>query len=161
MSFGIVGYYPVFRALQYRVRQDIKLRIKRRVPEGQLHEIAPLSEGELEWVRPGKEFRYKDNMYDVVRTGLKHGRTVYYCINDKEEKALFTTLDELVKDQVNEKNSSHSKASKSFHKIFFNLFFSSPIYGSFYLSVKEINFVFSEAYSDPYLQRKSPPPECC
>jgi hypothetical protein len=40
------------------------------------------------WFDSGKEFRYKGEMYDVVKTIIKDKSTYYYCINDKKENEL-------------------------------------------------------------------------
>lgn len=161
MSLGIAGYYPVFRLFQYRIRQEVKIRIKRRVPENQLYEISPEKESDLEWIRPGIEFRYHHNMYDVVRKEIRDGKDVYFCINDKQEQTLFSSLDEIVKSQMNEKSNPYSKSVKSFAKIFFNLFLVDSFKNTFFLTALEINTLFSVYIPEPVTTKFYPPPKYC
>ena len=59
----------------------------------QLHITAAL-ENEINWVEPDREFRYKGEMYDVVRTQpLDDGSTIYHCIADKEETHLYSQIE--------------------------------------------------------------------
>ena len=43
---------------------------------------------EIYWEEKGKEFMFKGEMYDVVKTKTVNGKVMLYCINDKKEKAL-------------------------------------------------------------------------
>ena len=84
------GYYLFFRAMQYQARQEISQKIKKGVNENDLTLIvAPLNGGkEISWTKPGKEFLYKGEMYDVVKTETRGQKKYYYCINDTKEKQL-------------------------------------------------------------------------
>lgn len=94
------GYYLCFRYYQESVRREMKLSIRKGIPANELTEIiidlskGRLSENEakkgISWVKPGKEFRYKGNIYDVVKTSFKNNRKTIYCINDSKEKKLLT-----------------------------------------------------------------------
>lgn len=60
----------------------------------QLHITADLK-NEINWVEPGREFRYKGEMYDVVRTAPQDdGSIIYHCIADKEETHLYSQIEE-------------------------------------------------------------------
>jgi hypothetical protein len=60
---------------------------------------------QIVWTRKGKEFRYKNEMYDVVKAELKKNKVTYLCIHDKDEKELTQVFNTLVKDN----NSSNKK----------------------------------------------------
>lgn len=160
-ALGICGYYPVFRILQYRVRQEVKLRIKKKVPEDQLHTISPESDNELEWLRPDKEFRYKGDLYDIVRTETREGKIIYHCINDKEEKALFATLDELVKKEMDDKSSPQGNTAKNLLKVFFNLYHEVPTSPTAHFQSEPITFQYLFPYTAPVKDLSTPPPESC
>jgi len=53
----------------------------------------------LEWIK-SFEFRYRGNLYDIVRTGQSGDTTFYYCINDVQEERLFAGLDGHVRRQM-------------------------------------------------------------
>ena len=92
--------YIYFKQRQYVIKKSVKRQIKRGVSEKDLVLLKiPLwlenTENEQFERIHSKEFRYKGEMYDIVRSE-NHGReTWYYCIWDKEETALFAQLNEL------------------------------------------------------------------
>jgi hypothetical protein len=90
-----LGYYFVHSLQQYEVRKEIKRAMLANIPESQLEIIA--AQGEMEWEEEGKEFYFEGHMYDVVKTKLLDGKTVYYCINDTKEKQLLDHLVNIVK----------------------------------------------------------------
>jgi hypothetical protein len=93
--YNSVGYIAVFRLEQHRVRKEVKALLKSRIPESSLTVIrfSPSALEELEWIEP-HEFRYKGQMYDVVRRSTEaSGILVFHCINDKQEERLFANLD--------------------------------------------------------------------
>lgn len=57
-----------------------------------LHITAEL-QNEINWVEPEREFRYKGEMYDVVKmTPQEDGSIIYQCIEDKEETHLYSQM---------------------------------------------------------------------
>jgi len=100
--FNLAGYYAVFKALQYQVRVDVKTRIKASVSESELVLIIVRNdeEGTMHWLNES-EFRYRGNMYDVVRHYSRGNAHYYVCINDKQEDQLFKNLDLYVATQCN------------------------------------------------------------
>ena len=116
---NVMGIYPVFKLLQYQTRKERKYAIKNSVPTNQLHVIvvSTANENELKWVRPGKEFIYKENMYDIVRVQKIGDSTRYLCINDKEEKQLFAHLDEMTKKEMKNEKSPVKNSVKRLLKV--------------------------------------------
>lgn len=96
------GYYLCFSYYQQSIRREMKMRIRRGLPQEELTEIIvglhhnKISTSEakagISWVKPGKKFRYKGGLYDVVKTSFKNGKKHIYCINDTREKKLLTEL---------------------------------------------------------------------
>ena len=158
---GAIGFYPLFKVLQYKTRREIKMRIKQGVPEEELHMITFAPGEQIDWVREGKEFRYKDNMYDIVRTGNSKDTVIYYCVNDTEEKVLFSTLDELVKKDMNEKSGATNNPSKHLLKLLLNLYHETS--SSVVISPRmiTINFHYLFYWTAPGLELSTPPPESC
>jgi hypothetical protein len=113
-----VGYFIVFKCLQFNVRSEIKSVIKEGMALKDLSlikiHISKYSPDEnlLSW-KEENEFLYKGNMYDVVRQEAHYDTIYYYCINDLKENELFSGLDKQVNDQMN----NHAK-SGNYHKIF-------------------------------------------
>jgi len=118
IGFSIAGFYPVFVNLQYQARQEIKFRIKQGIPDSEIHRIVFDANEKINWVRDGKEFRLKNQMFDIIRKEIVSGQVIFYCINDKQEEQLFANLDELVAKQLNDENSSKGNAARLLLKIF-------------------------------------------
>ena len=122
-SIDIAGYYLVFSFRQIIIKQNIKYSIKLNLPNELLTLIisTPSTAKEILWKERG-EFRYRGNMFDIVRKVIKSGDSIfYYCINDKKETKLFSNLEEYVnKSQEAQKDaSSRFQNYLNFHSILF------------------------------------------
>ena len=122
MVFSIAGFYPVYVILQLQARQEIKMRIKQGVPESEIHKIVFAVNEKINWVRKGKEFSFKNQLYDVVRKEYLKDHVIYYCINDKQEEKLFAGLDEMVRKQMADKDSSQGNTAESFSDLFSQIY---------------------------------------
>jgi hypothetical protein len=105
LLFNIGGVFVVFKIQQYSARKEMKRKIKESLHSS---DLLVISISESDTVQPDwqddHEFRYKDTMYDVVRTKHIASTTFYYCINDEKESVLFDHLDEeLQKDENSSK----------------------------------------------------------
>ncbi len=100
--FNLAGYYVVFKTLQYRVRSEIKTRIKESVPADQLILIvvSQREKDKLQWMHD-REFCYGGSMYDIVHQYSRNDTVFYSCVNDKQEELLFSHLDLHVAAQSN------------------------------------------------------------
>jgi hypothetical protein len=105
--FHFNGQIIVFKIFEYRIKKEVKTRIKMGVPEKELTLLKiPKSLEE----NPGndfkrihdKEFRYKGEMYDIVSKAEKDDTTYFYCIHDEEETKLFANLDRLIQNEFND-----------------------------------------------------------
>ncbi len=106
LVFHSAGHFIVFKVLEYKTKKEIKTRIKLGVSEDELVLLKiPKSMEE----KPNKyfqrihekEFRYKGEMYDIVKKENKTDTTYYYCIHDVKESKLFANLDTLIKNELN------------------------------------------------------------
>ncbi len=93
---GTMGNHLSFSIQKNRISSEIKRAIKNGVPDEELHILHFQNGKEPVWVKPGKEFRYGDHLYDVVRKETEDGSTVYHCIDDVQEKTLFAGLGKLI-----------------------------------------------------------------
>jgi hypothetical protein len=160
ISFTVAGYYPVFKMLQYRVRQEIKHRIKAGLSESQLQIITFRKQDTIDWVRPGKEFRLNGQFFDVVRKESKAGNLIFHCINDQQEKALFATLDQMVKNNLNDGQTSESQTALLLCKIFTETYYWQEITIFYITCCREVcftDYLFSEL--QVYRTPECPPPD--
>jgi len=106
LVFHSAGHFIIFKVLEYNTKKEIKTRIKLGVPE---YELVLLKIPKSIEEKPNKhfqrihekEFRYKGEMYDIVKEENKTDTTYYYCIHDKEETKLFANLDTMIKNEMN------------------------------------------------------------
>lgn len=109
--FQLTGFLIVFKIKQNAIRKEIKLLIKNGVPENELFTIEFNSSNQMDfdW-KHSKEFAYKGNMYDIVRTDTINQSTyLFYCVNDFQEKQLFANLDQIISHCYSEKSKSSDK----------------------------------------------------
>lgn len=122
------GYVFIFHLRQQQVRQEMKMRIKQGVPEGELillkitrseEENSPAFQRIHE-----REFRYHGQMYDIVRQEQHSDTAWYYCVSDDQETVLFTHLDEQVARTMNS-NPDQQRQQTQLQRFLQSLFFSS------------------------------------
>jgi hypothetical protein len=103
LLYNAIGYLIVFKGVQYSVKKEIKRKIKRSVPENELF-LVKVTENDIDSHRDGfkfveeeKEFVYKNKMYDVVERKTINDTIYLKCINDIQEEELFASLDQQIK----------------------------------------------------------------
>lgn len=89
--------FGIFKYRQANIRKDIKRAIKEGVPKDQLVDFVFHTQEEswinLDWTKPEKEFRFNNQMYDIIET-RKSNDTIYFkCIHDVKESGLFQQID--------------------------------------------------------------------
>lgn len=88
-GIGILGFH------HYRVHSYIRSIIRAEQYSGILTQliISPLEADQLNWFEKGREFNYKGDMYDIVRTeASEDGVVIYHCIKDEKEKEIYRDL---------------------------------------------------------------------
>jgi hypothetical protein len=68
------------------------------------------------WTKDGKEFCYRDEMYDVVKTVSDRDSVSYYCIKDKEENNLVETFVALLLNSIGNDKQNLNDHSKELSK---------------------------------------------
>ena len=97
----ISSTYFSFKFRQYHIRKEIKHHITSGVSAEELVLLkipVSLEENPTDDFKRmhAMEFRYKGIMYDVVKQENRQGSTWYWCLKDKQESALFASLDDMV-----------------------------------------------------------------
>lgn len=151
------GYYFAFKILQLQVRSEIKEEMKNSLNESELEIITvPASKmSELRWTRPGKEFVYKNKMFDVVKKQEKNGTTSFFCLNDKKEERLFANLDEYVRKNTTRNNKVKNILAKNIS----NYFFEEIKTPDSNYKAERLESSYKETYESLYSESHSPPPK--
>jgi hypothetical protein len=86
------GFYVFFNQAQNMIRREIRGRIRDGLNESDLVnlEINDENRQEFHWIKPGKEFSFHGNLFDVVKTEKVDGKSILCCINDIKEKKLIS-----------------------------------------------------------------------
>jgi len=140
--------------MQYQAQQEIQHEIKKGLKEKDLSLIVvPVNnEKDIFWVKPGKEFRYRGAMYDVVKTRIAGQKKYYYCINDVQEKQLIV--------RFNKNHKQKEQAARRLKRNQSNKYF--PEKYSLCTNFTNFDFSFAE-YSSHYKSIitvvSSPPPK--
>jgi hypothetical protein len=121
LLYNSMGYYIVFKTVQYTIKKEIKNQIKHGVPEKDLSLIKVAynddhKKADIEWLDK-HEFRYKGQMFDVVRYYNFNDTSYYYCINDKQEEQLFSSLDKMVEHHSKKSGPAHTKSLSIYKNI--------------------------------------------
>ncbi|MDN4163991.1 hypothetical protein QWY31_00680 [Cytophagales bacterium LB-30] len=160
---NMIGPFVVFKIEQTFIRKSIKLQIKAGIPEDDLHEftLSATAYKALDWVRPDKEFRLDDEMFDIVRAETL-GNTIHlYCVNDTEEALLFAQLDEITQKKMEqESNAPNSPVAKvvKLLKLVYVSFDNKEVLTGLSENPKQRFSGVKPLYSSPFLRVPSPPP---
>lgn len=119
--FNTGGYFVWFSVLKLNIHKEIRHEIEKGLKEKELSLIivSNSNKADICWTKPDKEFKYKGEMYDVVKVKIKNQKRYYYCINDSKENRLIAHFDK----------SQHAKKSiekivNRTHNLYFPLQFS-------------------------------------
>lgn len=160
----LVGYYPIFKIEQWRIRTAVKEKIKNAIPETELHCIVVAktsSSIEMDWFEEN-EFYYEGSMYDIVRSVTCEDSIYYYCIQDDEEGKLFSHLDELIKQQFDQgaEKPIQTTAKKFFKTLSFLLFYTNANIeiGSTNSLASQFGF-YVKYLTNPFFKVTNPPPQ--
>lgn len=98
-----VGRHMYYAFQQYQIRSEMKRQIVANLPDSSLEIIVANQNNTFRWEEEGKEFYQNGEMYDVVRSAVKDGKTILYCINDKKEADLLSNLQKTIKTGENKR----------------------------------------------------------
>ncbi len=109
-------FFVMFKSFEKKYKYEVKMLIKEGVDEKDLLTFTfPLDEkgnvvaDDFRWIKEN-EFRYKGEMYDVVRFAINNKSASYYCIHDFKESRLFANLDEYLSDYLNKNPEKKNQA---------------------------------------------------
>jgi hypothetical protein len=111
----IVGSYIIFSIQQKNIQREIKRKIKNGVaPEWIVTlRFSKADAQKLDW-KHAKEFRYQNEMYDIVSEKTTKDSVFYQVIWDSKESCLFKDLDRLVSDFLGKSPQSKQDTKKWF-----------------------------------------------
>lgn len=156
-----MGYFIVFKAMQYEVKSEIKAQIIEGIDPLKLVSITinKAEQRNIEWFDEGNEMLYNNKLYDIVRSTENKSSTTYYCISDTEETELIANFDNHINENLiaNKalKNESLIKLLDKDIKLFFSN--EKSIYTSLDSSF-QFSFI-SIIYQGPQIQTILPPPK--
>lgn len=156
------GFYYVFKFKEYRIKKEIKTKIKLGVNEEELKTfvLTASNQHKFKW-KHSKEFQFNGNMYDVVyRTKQADGSEILKCVSDAQETVLFKHLDECLQQHLIS-NHQGKHPLIEFHTFLTHLFFQPD------LNLREIDDVLenhnstylNHNYLDPFIGLSPRPPQ--
>jgi len=159
--FNTIGLLMLFISERAILLSQAELRIHEASAENEILIVVDANqESGLVWVRDGKEFRYNDLMYDVIRTEKKGDKTFYYCLDDRKDSDLFAMIDHAMG-----KQSDHGRSARHSHsqvvKLILSTRFISPVQLllPFRSSTPTKHASFTSLYSFIYCREETPPPQ--
>ena len=155
LAYSQVGYYFVIRHVLHEQKEAIEKKILGELKDEELNIISFTdNEKNIYWEEEGKEFLFKGEMYDVVRTKTVNGNVILYCINDKKEKALIDHHNMLSEHHASEKGKiSIDHSSNLFVYEYEN---NSNIY---FVETSAAFAFFDSCLSDNLIELVTPPPK--
>jgi hypothetical protein len=90
--FNSIGYYLLFELNRHLVVREMQSAITNHSEKYTILTIANVSTNKDFQRIHKKEFRYKGEMYDIVRELRTGQKTVFICLHDKKESKLFAGL---------------------------------------------------------------------
>ncbi len=123
----IVGSYLVFTVQQKNIQREIKRKIKNGASPDWIMTLrfSKSDAQRLDW-KHSKEFRYQNEMYDIVTEKQTKDSVIYQVIWDSKESCLYKDLDRMVSDFLGKSPQSkqHTKKWFDYSK---NLFFETAV----------------------------------
>lgn len=156
MLYNIAGYYAVYNVLNIQVKKHVWKLQKGQIPDADLLAFSPdiSADADFEWVKE-HEFRYRGNLYDIIRKTDTTDGAVWYCIQDEREQEMLTHL----KQQVHQNNGHPSKNAKLLIKSIVKDYIVEMPYSVHDSPIKIIHSsYFICLFLSPDLMQESPPP---
>ncbi len=95
---------------------------------------------QLNWLKDGGEFKYHDEMYDIVRTETTiDGDIIYHCIKDEKESDLYKDIERDLTSSEDQSSSNHF--ALQLFNFLSHMYFtdSSPIHSTVYFTCEMPN----------------------
>ena len=130
-AYNIAGLYVTFKVLQMEAKEEAVRQIAANLPEEDLDVIvidsSALNDGssKIIWKEEGKEFRFEDKLYDVVRIKYSNGKAHLICLNDVNEENIIQNFSNFIHKKTDNNNKWNNLLSKIpsyyFQEIRYNL----------------------------------------
>jgi hypothetical protein len=135
---------------------EMKELLKQQLPAGMVEEICYTNhQASIRWEEEWEEFSFNDQLYDVARVVVRHGKTWLLCLQDGKEETLLRQM--CAASQHNEKKNNHQGMVKIADD--FTLPDSMPI-ACAGIIVPHLYALYIEQLSQPALPVIIPPPRC-
>ncbi len=116
MLYNSLGYFIVFKSIQFAVRNEIKANIKNSIPDEELF-LIKLTNNEKKSGKSGfrkindSEFFFFGKLYDIIKVKRNADTNYFYCINDEKEEQLYADLSSHVERQTDQSSPVSQKTS--------------------------------------------------
>lgn len=161
LLYNAVGYYIVYKTVQYQAKKEMKHRIFRLVPEKELLRFAaddPDFCYNAKFINP-HEFIFGEKMYDIVKEISENGRIYYMCVNDEKEGTLLKNFNRLTSDD-GPKKSQTQQTMQRLYKLLVNEFTDNSEKFTNYIHKNKLVFTeYNCFYSIPEVEMVPPPPK--
>jgi hypothetical protein len=151
--YSVCGYHILFRVQLFTVHREMKQIIRRGIKDEELIilRVADNSTSAIQWIKRGKEFRLKGEMYDVVKALKKDHISILYCIMDSKEKQLIARY---------EKAHRHQKPEQKIRIIpGFGMYFQTLPFTGFILPEHDLVYYHACRLSELFSEIPFPPPK--
>jgi hypothetical protein len=151
--FNIGGYFLWFRISQQVNYSQVRREIRAGLDDRFLDVIRVPADGvkNITWTKPDKEFSFRGEMYDVVKSKTEPGAVVYYCLKDTTEKALIA--------RFSRKAHEEQQRTKMLKKIpLLSFIFQPDTLGSLAAPCSTLLIFWQSFYHSPEMESHSPPP---
>jgi len=135
---GQIGYHFIYLFQQHEIKEKQELEVLKKLPRNLLQRIE--NSDKIEWEEEGREFYFNNALYDVVETRNENSKTVYYVINDKQEKKINDQISSISK-QFNEHNGENNQGQKIVK----------PGIPFFVLEITKIDFILLESIKQKHV----------
>lgn len=150
--FNVAGCYLLFIAKQYIIQKEIKQEIRKGLKDEDLSLIIVSNNDDagMCWTEPNKEFKYKGEMYDVVKIKIINQKIYYYCINDVKEEKLIAGF---------YKNHSSKKEERNIKRAYNDLYIPQQYLLTSNIHPSHIQVRFDFLYKVNFVRDLAPPPK--
>jgi hypothetical protein len=119
VSVGVAGEWLVFKAVQWDIHEEIENRIRYSDFEEGLVVIKISNQqppDDLIWTER-HEFRYRGQMYDIVKHEVRNDTTYYTCIHDVRESKLYADVEQQIQDDFSQNPERRQQHTDLLNKI--------------------------------------------
>ncbi len=91
--FNVMAHHILYKAAQFNIRNEVQNQIDNlpSLEDLTVIEINHSDISNIEWKKQGKEFKYNNNMYDIVSSDTGSHSIKFYCLQDTKENKLNST----------------------------------------------------------------------